>query len=108
MEGYKTIEAINVREHEGEFLHQPALDFIAWVNAELAKIPQEFIHSAEIIISSETDYDMTKATFCIQYTRPETEEEKVQSQADARMRLLADIERTRYALNKMVSRYDQT
>lgn len=50
-------------------------DFLLWVERLKDKIPEEYHHTARVVISAEMHYEQEFPTCVVSYTRPETKEE---------------------------------
>ena len=50
-------------------------EYIAWLTAKLAEVPEQFRATARTEISAESSYDFGVLIYRIEYTRPETAEE---------------------------------
>ncbi len=71
----KKVEVAFAKQWNSNFPPIEAVDFVKWMNARLAEIPDQYMDSAIINIDSYVSHDEACATIRITYETPETDEE---------------------------------
>jgi hypothetical protein len=67
-----------VEQYDGDWPPESAAECIAWFQAKLASVPEEFRVTARIELDSTRSYDSSYATIEFSYTRMETDEEEAE------------------------------
>ena len=72
----KTITVFDKERYDGEWPPEPAMEFLAWMNAKILTIPAEYLHKATVELSSSSGYDDCHyPRITIEYERPESDDE---------------------------------
>lgn len=93
------------REYEGNWPPEKASDFLTWLTAELAKVPDEFKESSAVQISSWSDCDSGYAEIEIRYWRPETDDEETAREQREKAKAEAHRSRELQELARLQAKY---
>ena len=85
MKQEKTISKI-VEQYDGDWPPSDAVGAMAWFQAKLDDIPDEFRSTAKIELDTTSRYDSSYATIEFSYVRFETDEEEAQREQQAAAR----------------------
>lgn len=75
-----------VEKYDGDWPPEDAAGALAWFQAKLDDVPQEFRGTARIGIDATESYGSAYATIEISYTRPETDDEEAERERQAAAR----------------------
>jgi hypothetical protein len=71
-----SVTVFSQEQYDGQWPPRGAADFIAWFQAHLASIPEQYRHSAQVEVDSVGGYeDSHYARIEITFKRPETDDE---------------------------------
>lgn len=100
----KTITVFDKEQYDGEdWPPENAKEFLTWFTAKLEQIPEEHRSNAVIKIDSSQGLDdYCYARIIIQYTRPETEKDIAEREAEIKRRkdVIESIERQQFEILK--------
>jgi hypothetical protein len=92
-------------QYDTGFPPEPLEEFRAWLDAQVASIPEEYRGTATIQFDNRTFYDSTYATVEISYSRPATADE-LKADAEAELARRQSLEaKERATLEALKKRY---